>query len=379
MKLLSTILTLLCFSFGYTQETINATIHHDGLTRSYILYVPASYSSATPAPLVFNFHGWTSNANDQMQYADFRSIADTAGFLVVHPMGTLDINGQPYWNANWGGTVNDIGFTAALIDSISAEYNIESKRIYSTGMSNGGFMSYTLACELGDKFAAIASVTGTMNLNQQNTCTPQHPTPVMEIHGTADGTVPYLGNTTMKPIEDVIDYWVDYNNTNTSAILSDIADINAFDGSTVEHYLYSNGDNGVEVELYKVINGGHTWPGAPINVGITNHDIDASVKIWEFFAKYDVNGKILPITSVQTLIKNETHIYPNPAIEKITIKNNVIIEQLTIYDMLGKQVHAQSVFNKKQTLSTQGWKSGVYFVKSISVDKESTTTKFVVK
>ena len=86
--------------------------------------------------------------------------------------------------------MDDLGFTAALIDSLSAEYSINQDRIYSTGMSNGGFMSYHLACELSERIAAIASVTGTMNVNQPATCSPGHPMPVMEIHGTADATVP---------------------------------------------------------------------------------------------------------------------------------------------------------------------------------------------
>jgi polyhydroxybutyrate depolymerase len=90
-----------------------------------------------------------------MFYGDFRTIADTAGFLLVHPLGTLDPTGTTYWNSGWGGTVDDIGFTGALIDSIAEAYSVNLDRVYSTGMSNGGFMSYTLACSLSDRIAAI--------------------------------------------------------------------------------------------------------------------------------------------------------------------------------------------------------------------------------
>ena len=156
-----------------SQQTINASITHGGLQRDYILYVPTSYSAATSAPLVFNFHGYTSNANEQMWYGDFRPIADTAGFIIVHPNGTLDNSGTSHWNVGWGGsTVDDIGFTESLIDNLSATYNIDNNRIYSTGMSNGGFMSYQLACELSDRIAAIASVTGSMSTNWFNSCSP---------------------------------------------------------------------------------------------------------------------------------------------------------------------------------------------------------------
>ena len=144
--------------FAFSQQTINGSIIHDNLQRDYILYVPALYNATNPTPLVFNFHGYTSNAFDQMWYGDFRSIADTAGFIIAHPMGSLDNSGITHWNVGWGGsTVDDIGFTAALIDSLSANYNINQDRIYSTGMSNGGYFSYHLACNLSTKIAALES------------------------------------------------------------------------------------------------------------------------------------------------------------------------------------------------------------------------------
>lgn len=380
MKYILTTLALLTISLAYTQQTINTSIQHDGLTRTYILYVPASYSASNPAPLVFNFHGYTSNNTEQMGYGDFRPIADTAGFLIVHPMGTLDPNtSQPYWNANWGGTVDDIGFTEALIDSIAAEYSINEDRIYSTGMSNGGFMSYTLACELSNKFAAIASVTGTMNVNQNNTCNAQHPTPVMEIHGTSDPTVPYNGNTTMMPTDSVFNYWVDFNNCTGPLLNTQIADINLFDGSTVTHLLYKGGDNGVEVELYKINNGGHTWPGAYFGFANTNYDIDASLKIWEFFAKYDINGKILSPVSVKSLNDIKVIVYPNPATELITINNLQFVNQVIIYNLLGEEVKRRTVNNTSISLSVSDLKSGIYFIKSLSLYNDITISKFVIK
>ena len=224
---------------AFSQQTINGSIMHDNVQRDYILYVPAMYNASNPTPLVFNFHGYTSNANDQMWYGDFRSIADTAGFIIAHPMGTLDNSGITHWNVGWGSsTVDDIGFTTALIDSLSANYNINQDRIYSTGMSNGGYFSYHLACNLSTKIAAIASVTGTMSQFTYNNCNPQHPVPVMEIHGTADATVPYNG---LLSIPDVMDYWVIYNQCDTQSVITQIPNINIIDGSTVEHILFDGG------------------------------------------------------------------------------------------------------------------------------------------
>ncbi|PCJ23040.1 MAG: hypothetical protein COA97_12420 [Flavobacteriales bacterium] len=364
MKTALLFISFLCASLLiYGQQTINGSITHQSIQRTYILYVPASYSVGTPAPLVLNFHGYTSNANDQMFYGDFRPIADTAGFLLVHPMGTLDGSGNTYWNSNWGGTADDIGFTEALIDSLALSYNIDMGRVYSTGMSNGGFMSYTLACELSNRIAAIASVTGTMNFNQSAACNPLHPMPVMEIHGTADGTVPYNGTGSMESVANVMSYWVNFNQCNTGAIVTNVPDINTSDGCTAEHYLYQNGNNGVEVEHYKIINGGHTWPGAPIVIGTTNYDINASEKIWQFFAKYDINGKI---TSVNQLNNNgiEVTLYPNPTSSFINIKYKGLADFkntiFRLYDLTGREVLLKKINSLPTQLEVSKYPKGTY-------------------
>ena len=132
MKKLLLILFIIPF-FSFSQQTIYGNITHDNILRSYILYIPDIYSSNKAAPLIFNFHGYTSNAYDQMLYGDFREIADTAGFLVVHPQGTLDFGGSTHFNVGWGGSfVDDIGFTNLLLDTISNKYNINLNRVYST-------------------------------------------------------------------------------------------------------------------------------------------------------------------------------------------------------------------------------------------------------
>lgn len=301
------------------QQTITSSISHDGLDRAYILYLPAGYEEGgADLPLVLNFHGYTSNANEQMFYGDFRSIADTANFIVVHPAGTVDDNGNTHWNVGWGAsTVDDIGFTAALLDSLSANYNVDQERIYSTGMSNGGFMSYELACEMSDRIAAIASVTGTMNAGRFSTCNPGRPVPVLEIHGTADPTVPYNGANWIEGSEDVVAFWADFNNCDETPIVTDVPDINITDDSTVEWWRYRNGDSGAEVELFKIFDGGHTWPGTAFAFPATNYDINASVEIWRFFSRYDINGAI-NVTSSETLIEEgAVGLFPNPVQDQL--------------------------------------------------------------
>ncbi len=294
---------------AFAGETINGSIMHDGLKREYILYVPDAYSGNEPVPLVLNYHGYGSNASQQMYYGDFRSISDTAGFIIVHPQGTR-LYGLRHWNVgSWifASTVDDVGFTEALIDALASEYNIDPAKVYATGMSNGGYMSFQLACQLSDKIAAIASVSGSMTPDIIDKCDPQRPIPILQIHGTSDLLVLYNGIRGLtEPIKDILAYWVDYNNCNPVAAIESLPDTARYDGSTVEHYIYDSGHNGVTVEHYKVIGGGHAWPKFGLNLlPGTNHDIDASEEIWSFFSKYDINGRITPDISVDLTLSKE--------------------------------------------------------------------------
>jgi len=295
--------------FIISQEVTIENMSYDGLERSYILYVPTSYSEDIPTSLVLNLHGYSSNAGQQMIYSDFHTIADSEGFILIHPEGTVNDIGFQFWNVGEENQIDDIGFLSNLIDIVASEYNINTDRVYSMGMSNGGFMSYQLACQLSNKIAAIASVTGSMNEIQLTSCNPERPIPVMQIHGTADLTVLYQGNSMwgISSIDNVVSYWTSQNECQTEPIFNNIPDINGIDLCTAEHYVYPNGINGSSVELYKIINGGHTWPGAtiPLVGNNTNQDFNASEKIWEFFNKYDINGLINEDVKIQESIENK--------------------------------------------------------------------------
>lgn len=288
-------LLLLCCSAGVlAQESIQKSLDHDEMERSFLLYVPDTYSSEEAAPLVFNFHGYTSNAYDQMHYGDFRSIADTAGFILVHPQGTK-LDGKTHWNVGgWtmASTTDDVGFTKAMIEAISKEYNIDQERIYATGMSNGGYMSFLLACQLSERMAAVASVTGSMTPQTFNSCQPKHPIPILQIHGTADEVVPYQGLIWTQSIKQVLDYWTEFNNCTIKSETYTLPDRDPEDGSTVSKSQYNVCDNGALVTHYKVNGGGHTWPGNGKKKKGTNNDFNAAQTIWEFFSEFNIHGRI---------------------------------------------------------------------------------------
>ena len=145
-------------------------------------------------PLVLCFHGYGGTASGISYTTNFNDVSDTANFIVVYPQGTsLKRKVIECWGWTLDSKIDDVGFISSLLDSLSERYNINQSRIYSTGMSNGGYMSFLLACQLSDRIAAIASVTGSMTPQTYNLCNPQRPI-VLQIHGTNDQKVPYKGN-----------------------------------------------------------------------------------------------------------------------------------------------------------------------------------------
>ncbi|MFK7923959.1 MAG: PHB depolymerase family esterase [Bacteroidia bacterium] len=345
------------------QQFIDTSFVHQSLTRDYIIYVPANYDSASPMPLVLNFHGYGSNAGEQIFYGDFKPIADTAGFLIVSPNGTRDATNTTHWNVGWGGSnVDDLSFTNALIDTLIAHYNVDPNRVYSTGMSNGGFMSHMLACELSNRIAAIASVTGSMTDAKLSACNPQHPMPMMQIHGTGDLVVPYAGQSPWTTaVDSVVDYWLNINQCQLPAIETDLPDINPTDGSTVRHYQYLNGTSGATVELYKVFNGGHTWPNNQYVTNGTNFDFDASLAIWQFFAQYDLNG-LRNTTAIEETFIPSFSLFPNPVENQLNVlRSSEQASRYQILDLNSKVVIKGSIQNAG-SISLDKLTPGIYFL-----------------
>ncbi len=365
MRTTTLILCLLTLGSATAQTTLTGTIQSGGLTRDYRLYVPAMYNGSTAVPLVLNLHGYASFAAQQEFYGDFRPIADTANFLIVHPNGTINNLGDRFWNVLGGlSAVDDVAFLSNLIDSLRATYNIDPNRIYSTGMSNGGFMSYSLACELSHKIAAIASVTGSMITLKLNACNPPRPVPVMEIHGTADNTVPYNGSVSLGTvaIPTLVDAWVQKNQCNPTPVITPVPDVNTADGCTAEHYLYSGGLNGSTVEHYKVIGGGHTWPGQLFPIGVTNQDFSASREIWRFFSQYRLD--MLTDTETPDTRFANWSVFPNPVHDRLTLRSNDgnPARQIRIFDTLGRLRLLLPATGQQTDIETTNWESGMYFI-----------------
>ncbi len=375
-----------------TGHEIDASITSDSVTRTYRLYVPLIYNPVKPVPLIMNFHGLGTTSVQQEAYGDFRKIADTANFIIVHPQGLVQQIGLTGWN-NFGApsqSVPDINFTSNLIDTIKAHYNINMNRIYSTGMSNGGFMSYILACQLSGRFAAIASVSGSMVPSQLNACNTLHPMPLMEIHGTSDSIVEYDGTGGLiacTNIDALINHWVVFNNCNPNPTTITLPDSNTTDSTTAIHYIWDGGTAGSTVEFYKIIGGGHTWPGATTNlgtvsqVGLTNQDFNATKEIWRFFSQQK------SFVGIDEQAANETdfNVYPNPTngIFTIAISNtNSKNLSISVADILGKEVFRLSDINSsaeyKKEINLEHLATGIYNIK-LTIGTDIKTRKLIIR
>jgi polyhydroxybutyrate depolymerase len=264
----------------YTNTSAQSIVHN-GVNREYVLYIPNSYDGTSSVPLMLNFHGFGGSASDYMQEADMRSLAEADTFILIYPQGSC-LDGLSHWNAcPLGGDnksdADDFSFVEAIINEISSQYNVDMERIYAAGYSNGGMMAYGLANYKSNLVAAVASVSGVM---LECTGSTSHPMPVVHLHGTSDGVLPYNGSSDWNSAQSTLDYWINFNNTITTPTVS----IDNSGGMSIEHYVYDQGDSSVSVEHYKFIGGDHVWFSA------TYQDQNTSELVWNFVSRYDING-----------------------------------------------------------------------------------------
>lgn len=263
-----------------------------GSKRTYRLHLPKGYTGDKPLPLVIVMHGAGANGAMTEALTKFSPLADKKNFAVVYPDGLHRLWG--YWDDK------DPGFIKALAEELAKEGIADDRRVYLTGISNGAYMANVLACDSADRFAAMAAVAGTMWRIKANTARPSRPMPVLYFHGTEDKIVGYDGvdfitkKDASLPAEDCAAWWAKKNGCDAKPVIDKLPD-KAKDDTTVERHTYAPTKSGAEVVLYKVIGGGHTWPGGLFQpeqlLGKTSRDIDATELMWEFFEKHRLPAK----------------------------------------------------------------------------------------
>ncbi len=304
-RLLS-IFTLICVPmlapgvYAIGTGTVERTINIGDIERSYLLHAPRALSREAAMPLVLVFHGGGGKPAQIERDSKFSELAERHAFLVAYPAGI-----GKSWNDGRDSDritaqrdkVDDLAFVSALIDDVARTHNVDAKRIYATGISNGGIFSHYLAANLSSRIAAIAPVVGGMPVAVHEAFKPTHPVSLLVLSGTSDPLVPYDGGDVtvfgrkrgkIVSTETAVRTWVQHDRCDTRATVEDLPDIDVKDDCRVQRFTYANGRDGTEVVLLKMIGAGHAWPGGSQylprrRIGSVCRDINATGVIWEFF------------------------------------------------------------------------------------------------
>jgi len=297
--------------------------------RTYRVHMPPGHDRSRHAPVVIVLHGGVVNAYFTEYNTGMNATADREGFIVVYPNGTGRLPDRILtWNVGFGfayalrNNINDVGFIRELIGRVLVEYGGDARRVYATGISNGGILSYKLASEASDLLAAVAPVAGASAGRARRGGPlvvfgpPVHPVSVVAFHGMQDQLMPYAGgqgagvtNAIYPPVQESIDRWVAYNGC------AAVPDVWTSPSGNILRQWYTGGSEGTEVALYSIRNGGHTWPGGTnlagggtaeiggaqparafrsgpmqrrmlARVGQPTQEISANDLMWEFFQRH---------------------------------------------------------------------------------------------
>jgi len=300
MKQTLIILTLLATAALHA-ESLTLTV--GALERECLLHVPADLPKEQPVPLVFVFHGGGGTAAGTMGLSRFNAVAEREKCIVVYPQGI----GRS-WNDGrvtqvsqaHRENVDDLAFFDALLARISKVHRIDPKRVFATGISNGGIFSHYLAANRAEKIAAIAPIVGGIAEPFDQRFHPAQPVSVLIIQGVADPLVPYTGGKvaagdgkdrgSIIATDAAVKLWVQANGCLPTPETSTLPDLDPKDECNTQTFAWKGGRIGSEVMLYRVEGGGHTWPGGiqylPQRIiGRVTHDFDSNA-VWEFFKQH---------------------------------------------------------------------------------------------
>ncbi len=364
-----------------------------GLIRTYLIHVPPGYINTTPTSLIIALHGGFGSALNIEDQSKLSLKSDRANFIVVYPEG-IKVLGVRTWNA--GGccgtaesfNIDDVGFIDALIKKLSTEYNIDQKKIFATGISNGGMMSYRLANDLANKIAAIAPVAATMVI--KTVTSPSRPVPIIHFHSFNDKNVPYLGGVGSgvsghynPPLDSVFNVWMNVN----SCVKRDTIKNN-------QDYLFvkwSSCNKNSEIHFYMTHDGGHSWPGGGkyLPGDEPSRVINADDLMWDFFQAHPMQDG--PTDAVkENTIPIEYYLYqnyPNPFNPSTVINYQLpaaCYVSLKVFDVLGNEVATlvnefkqPGVYNSSFYTLRSSLSSGVYFY-TMKAGNFSSTKKMIL-
>ncbi len=280
---------------GVAATAVERTLVVAGRERSYELDVPAGAAPAAGWPVVLVFHGGGGTAAGARTQTRMSALGAREGFVAVYPQGSGGVAGKlKTWNAGtccgWAmkHNVDETAFVAALLDDLPRVVAVDARRVYATGISNGGMMAYQVACTLAGRIAAIAPVAGEMTMSASE-CRPARPVSVLVIHGTADRNLPFDGGPGARAVEvhevrsvaAALEFWRRNDRCAEPPRVEQ--------SGSVTRTRQSGCSEGSEVELVAIEGGGHSWPGGERMARFLDPPstaIDASAEIWRFFARH---------------------------------------------------------------------------------------------
>jgi len=349
-------------SLNLAAQWTTDTLVFGSLNRTYMRYVPPSYNPANPSSLVITLHGLGDNMTNFSELG-FNYIADTANIIVICPQAVSDAFAGTAWNSGAGAmgyypnsAIDDVGFINALVDTAKANYSIDSTKVYLCGFSMGGFMTERMALESNSKFAAFASMSGTIG-SGITVFNPGHPVRIAHFHGTSDQTVAFAGNSYGIDADSLINFWV-LNNGGSFAHDS-IQYLNAVnDNITVDRFKYTTGNPDNEVWFFRMNGADHTVLYKPTN------DITEIYEIWLFFRNI-----IDPTAGITTTNSEKTNIqiYPSPATDFINVVLPKTSEKLQVelFTVLGARVYSEQIQDSFHHISLNKGKfgTGIYLLR----------------
>lgn len=293
MRLCELVLAAFAVGCGAAGPTLDV----GGQARSYVLHVPPA--AARPMPLVVALHGGGGTAHSMERLTGFDALADREGFAVVYP-DALD----GHWNDGRHDNdapqdADDVGFVRTLIDQLVASGTVDPARVFATGISNGGIMSYRLACELSDRIAAIAPVVGNLSADLAPRCRPSRPVSVLAMNGTSDPFVPFGGGQVhvfkdrgaVLSVAESVATFARFARCASDPSVAWEPDRDPTDGTRVRGASYVGCAPGLGIEELDLDGAGHTWPGGrqylPVGlIGRVSHEFSATERMWQFFAAH---------------------------------------------------------------------------------------------
>lgn len=269
-------------------EFVSDTLEVDGLERIYHVYLPPGIEPGLP--MVFDLPGYNGSVTFQYEATRLCDVADTANFIVVYPQAI-----DQKWNSGLGDhpswptpDVDDVAFLSEVIDTLFADYAIDTNRVYSMGISNGGMMSFRLAGDLNHRIKKVASVVGAITPTIADALSDKPEIPVLFMLGTSDPILPYEGDQPLYSGSEIVDFWLNHNQCSTPVDSLPLPDFDPADGSTISFFPYNGESSQQQTMYFRLENGGHYYPGSDYllnwpHLGTPNFDINSTRLIWEFF------------------------------------------------------------------------------------------------